>query len=632
MIDRIASGFHPFVLPFMFGMVFVLGYCVYGIIKILCQLPAEDRRRFFISLVTPKTFVKNIWDIFANCLLHVKLWKRNKLLGYMHSSIAFGWFMIILLGHLEVIFFIPDRIHLFYYPIFFNFFVAENEATVGGAVMFFLMDFFLLVILSGIALAIIKRVRSRLFGMRRTTRPSFLDTIGLYSLWAIFPLRLLAESLTADISGGSFLTLSHNWLFRQILIDHTDLMLPTWWAYSIALGIFMTVLPFTRYMHIPAEMMLIPMRNAGLCIRNARRGFARVEVFSCPNCGVCIDACPMSVRKANIKDATVYLNRQIRRNNEKRIEEISDKCLLCGKCTVVCQVGVEGNVIRVAQRATRKYAINQDFACVDVAPMKAQVSAEGASGNLSGASPAGAPGNLSGASPAGAPGVLYFAGCMTHLTPSIRKATLSVLDKAGVRYKLMDPDGGVCCGRPMLLAGRFDQAKELFRRNVEIIRASGCDTLLLSCPICYKMFRDNYGKGLEGIRVVHHSEYFAELVGEGRLRPQMSADTRYVFHDPCELGRGEGIYEQPREVIRSVGTLVEAAKNLQESICCGGSLGSLSLGFDKREPITRNSLANLCVENPDTIVTACPLCQSTFGRYSSVPVKDLSQVLDESLA
>ena len=264
--------------------------------------------------------------------------------------------------------------------------------------------------------------------------------------------------------------------------------------------------------------------------------------------------------------------------------------------------------------------------------MKAQVSAEGASGNLSGASPAGAPGNLSGASPAGAPGVLYFAGCMTHLTPSIRKATLSVLDKAGVRYKLMDPDGGVCCGRPMLLAGRFDQAKELFRRNVEIIRASGCDTLLLSCPICYKMFRDNYGKGLEGIRVVHHSEYFAELVGEGRLRPQMSADTRYVFHDPCELGRGEGIYEQPREVIRSVGTLVEAAKNLQESICCGGSLGSLSLGFDKREPITRNSLANLCVENPDTIVTACPLCQSTFGRYSSVPVKDLSQVLDESLA
>ena len=84
----------------------------------------------------------------------------------------------------------------------------------------------------------------------------------------------------------------------------------------------MTVLPFTRYMHIPAEMMLIPLRNAGLHILHPRKGFARVQFYSCPGCGVCIDACPMSVRKENLKDCTVYLNRQLRRGNEKRIEEI----------------------------------------------------------------------------------------------------------------------------------------------------------------------------------------------------------------------------------------------------------------------------------------------------------------------
>ena len=265
MRETLASGFDPFVLPFMIGMIFVLSYCLLGMVRILFELPGKDRRRFLLSLVNPVTAWKNIKDIFLNCLLHVKLWKRNKVLGYMHSSIAFGWFMLIVLGHIEVWLFLPHRIRLLYYPIFFNFFVAETESTVQGAVLFFLMDFFLLMVLSGITLAVIKRVRSRIVGMRRTTRPSFLDRIGLYSLWAIFPLRLLCESFTAHISGGSFLTLPVNWVFRQFM-GNEIYYLPSWWAYSIALGVFMCVLPFTRYMHIPAEMMLIPLRNAGVRI------------------------------------------------------------------------------------------------------------------------------------------------------------------------------------------------------------------------------------------------------------------------------------------------------------------------------------------------------------------------------
>ena len=140
MRERLASGFDPFVLPFLIGMLFVLGYCLFGAIRILFELPAKDRKRFLISLVTPATAWKNIKDIFLNCLLHVKLWKRNRTLGYMHSSIAFGWFMIILLGHIEVMLFLPHRIKFFYYPIFFNFFVAETESTIQGAVLFFLMD------------------------------------------------------------------------------------------------------------------------------------------------------------------------------------------------------------------------------------------------------------------------------------------------------------------------------------------------------------------------------------------------------------------------------------------------------------------------------------------------------------
>lgn len=598
MIDRIPSGFHPFVLPFLFGMAFVLIWCLAGAIRIIAQLPGRDRRRFLLSLINPVTAAKNIRDIFLDCLIHVRLWKRNRMLGFMHSSIAFGWFMLIVLGHIEVILFVPERIHLFYYPIFFNYFVAAADETVRGSLLFFLMDFFLLLVLTGIALAMIKRIRSRWFGMRRTTRHSLPNMIGVYALWAIFPLRLLAESFTAHISGGSFLTIPANMLFRSILGNELHL-LPTWWAYSIALCVFMVMLPFSRFMHIPAEMLLIPMRNAGLQVRSLRKGYAMAQVYSCPNCGVCIDACPMSVSKANLKDCTVYLTRQIRARRSENIERISDKCLLCGKCQALCQVSVDGPGLRILERSGRHYKVNLDFDSIDLQPLM-----ERASGGK----------------------VLYFAGCMTQLTPAIGRSMESVLKKAGVDYVWMDRDGGLCCGRPLMTAGRKSEALDLVHANEQTILASGADTLVLSCPICYRIFREEYI--LPGVRVVHYSSYINELIREGRLKLKAPSNISYVYHDPCELGRGTGIYDEPRQLVSASACLLEAPKNRVESVCCGGSLGSLTLDFKERGKITRSSLDNLYRSGADAVATACPLCKNTFARYSDRPVKDIIEIID----
>ena len=351
-------------------------------------------------------------------------------------------------------------------------------------------------------------------------------------------------------------------------------------------------------MHIPAEMMLIPLRNAGLRIRNARRGLARAQVYSCPNCGVCIDACPMSVKKGNLQYCTVYLNRAIRKGDEAKIEEISDKCLLCGKCQAVCQMGVQGPTLRIAQRSLRRYGLSQDYSGIALDPY-----IEAAKGSK----------------------VLYFSGCMTQLTPRISRAVESIMNKARVDFTWMDRDGGLCCGRPMLTAGRFVQAKEIIRKNERIIKESGADTLVLSCPICYKVFKDHYK--LPGVRIVHHTEYIEGLVMLGRLKLEKS-DLCYVYHDPCDLGRGSGIYDAPRKLVGQAAMIVKAGHEREESICCGGSLGSLTLGFEQREAITRASLADLTVGGPDAIATACPLCLSTFSRYSDRPVRDIAEIID----
>ena len=617
-IDRIPSGYSNFVIPFVVGISFMLIWLTAGLIRLLAKIPAKDRRRLWKSLFIPKIALKNIKDLFCDCLFHTKIWKRKPLLGYMHSAIAFGWFMLIVLGHLEVALFVPKHLAWteggLFYPIFYRFFVWINPGHVSlrGWFFFFLMDFFLLYVLTGVGMAIFKRFRSIVLGMRHTTKPSLADRIALYSLWLIFPLRLLAESFTADLSGGSFLTVPVNHLWHLIFGDKLFFM-PVWWAYSICLGLFFAAMPFSRYMHILTEVLWILLRNAGLKPSHPRKGVAEAEIYACSSCGLCLDACPMNVQKKNLKYSSVYFIRFLRRHNEKKINDIADKCLMCDKCHALCPVGVDAPALRRAQRATVNNSLVYDYSY-----LAAQ--------------------NPVGVIPDDKPEVMYFAGCMTHLTPRIIKSVEKVFKAASVNYVFADRDGGICCGRPLMLAGKTSAAQETIAANKKMILESGCRTLVLSCPICYKIFKEEYG--LKGIEVLHYTQYFKRLADEGRLKLNAGGES-IVYHDPCELGRGCGVYAEPRDVLSQVGTLVKAGKEGDESVCCGGSLGSLTLDARDRAKITESSLANLVVNKPQTIVTACPLCLMTFSgpaldavnaEGNPVKVNDFAEVVLRSIS
>lgn len=659
-IDRIPSGYSNFVIPFVVGISFMLIWLTVGLIRLLAKIPADDRRRFWKSLITPKIALKNIKDLFCDCLFHTKIWKRKPLLGYMHSSIAFGWFMLIVLGHLEVALFVPKHLAWtdggLFYPIFYRFFVWINpgHVTLRGWFFFFLMDFFLLYVLTGVGMAIFKRFRSIVLGMRHTTKPSLADRVALYSLWMIFPLRLLAESFTADLSGGSFLTVPVNHLWHWIFGDKLFFM-PVWWAYSICLGLFFAAMPFSRYMHILTEVLWILLRNAGIQPRHPRKGVAEAEIYACSSCGLCLDACPMNVQKKNLKYSSVYFIRFLRRHNEKKINAIADKCLMCDKCHALCPVGVDAPALRRAQRATVNNSLPYDYSYLmegslgsNSSSVSTCVAANACSitaGSVASTRTATAHASLTDPSPSLTEPVevttniqktsedwkvMYFAGCMTHLTPRIIKSVEKVFKSAGVNYIFADRDGGICCGRPLMLAGKTNAAYETISANRRMILGSGCRTLVLSCPICYKIFKDEYA--LEGVEVLHYTQFIKRLVDEGKLK-LTAGDERIVYHDPCELGRGCGVYKEPREVLAQAGTLVKATKEGDESICCGGSLGSLTLDTRDRAKITESSVANLLANNPQTIVTACPLCLKTFSESvpETVKVQDFAETVSRHL-
>lgn len=659
-IDRIPSGYSNFVIPFVVGISFMLIWLTVGLIRLLAKIPADDRRRFWKSLITPKIALKNIKDLFCDCLFHTKIWKRKPLLGYMHSSIAFGWFMLIVLGHIEVALFVPKHLAWtdggLFYPIFYRFFVWINpgHVTLRGWFFFFLMDFFLLYVLTGVGMAIFKRFRSIVLGMRHTTKPSLADRVALYSLWMIFPLRLLAESFTADLSGGSFLTVPVNHLWHWIFGDKLFFM-PVWWAYSICLGLFFAAMPFSRYMHILTEVLWILLRNAGIQPRHPRKGVAEAEIYACSSCGLCLDACPMNVQKKNLKYSSVYFIRFLRRHNEKKINAIADKCLMCDKCHALCPVGVDAPALRRAQRATVNNSLPYDYSYLmegslgsNSSSVSTCVAANACSitaGSVASTRTATAHASLTDPSPSLTEPVevttniqktsedwkvMYFAGCMTHLTPRIIKSVEKVFKSAGVNYTFADRDGGICCGRPLMLAGKTNAAYETISANRRMILGSGCRTLVLSCPICYKIFKDEYA--LEGVEVLHYTQFIKRLADEGKLK-LTAGEERIVYHDPCELGRGCGVYKEPREVLAQVGTLVKAAKEGDESICCGGSLGSLTLDTRDRAKITESSVANLLANNPQTIVTACPLCLKTFSESvpETVKVQDFAETVSRHL-
>ena len=608
--------FDPFVIPFNVGLYFILFYVVARSVMWFRELSRPDKLRLQRGFFG-RAFGHSLKEIFLESLIHKRILKTNPRLGYMHMSLAFGWFLLILFGTIEADIFGESHLNPPYKSIFFKFFNPDHGKTPFEADYSFLMDLILAFILSGLLLAILKRFKSGFIGMKKTTRLKRLDKVALTSLWLIFPSRLLAESFTSGAYGtGSFLTGTLGSWLASFLPAH-EIAYPFWWLYSLSLGTFFILLPLTRYMHIPTELFLIFMRNSGIRTGDKAGTFSEVEVYSCSSCGICIDQCQMNF-SAGINDIqSAYLLKAIRNNDDTY--EIAQNCLLCGRCDQKCPVGIELSPIRMIQR--RSGETQKDIRNIWKGYFRSaqDISLQKTNGNLSY--------DFLPRVTTAKTDVLYFAGCMTHLTPSIRNSMVKIMNASGIKWSFIDENGGVCCGRPLMLAGQDKEARELINYNSQIIWNSGAHTLVTSCPICYKVFKESYYLEVE---VLHHTQFIMKLIEEGLVKMNF-LHKNVVYHTPCELGRSSGIYDEPKEVIKHVARLEKTAFDDENSLCCGGSLGNIKLSSANKRRIASDTAAVLTKNNPDILATACPLCKKTLGNVTKTKVSDISEIVSEAI-
>jgi Fe-S oxidoreductase len=608
--------FDPFIIPFNIGLYFILIYVVARSIIWFRDLSKPDKLRLQRGFFG-NAFALSLKEIFMESLIHRKILKTNLRLGYMHMSLAFGWFLLIFFGTIEADIFGVKHLNAPYKAIFFRFFHPDHGRMGFEAAYGFLMDLILAFILSGLLLAVIKRFYSKIVGMKKTTRLKVTDRIALASLWLIFPSRLLAESFTSGAYGtGSFLTGSlGNWL--ATFLPAQQMAYPFWWLYSISLGTFFILLPITRYMHIPTELFLIFMRNSGIKTGDKAGTFTEVQTFSCSSCGICIDACQLNFSAGITNIQSAYLMKAIRNNDD--VSEIAHNCLMCGRCDQKCPVGIELSPIRMIQR--REGEAENDIRNIYKGYFRSRQTL------ISEKSSASINYNFLQENDPQKADILYFAGCMTHLTPTIKNSMIKILDASGVNYSFIDEQGGVCCGRPLMLAGQDKEARELINFNSQMIWKSGAHTLVTSCPICYKIFKESYYLDVE---VLHHTQFIKTLIDDGLVKMNFLRK-RVVYHSPCDLGRGSHVYDEPKEVLRHVTKLESSNFEDGNSLCCGGSLANTKISSGDKKKIACDAAMELTRNNPDILATACPLCKKTFSAATETRVADISEIVAEAL-
>ncbi|MGA2722771.1 MAG: (Fe-S)-binding protein [Bryobacteraceae bacterium] len=430
-----------------------------------------------------------------------------------------------------------------------------------------------------------------------------------------------------------------------------------WWAHTLALAIFLPLIPRTKHLHLALSPVTVFLRRAGFSRipplegdqdfgLGAGQDVTRIDAlqaYTCVECGRCTEHCPASHtgKVLNPKQVILGLRGYLDQFGPSSQAALLDRhisreavfqCTTCGACEFQCPVGIQHLPVIVG---LRRAAVNTGQ-WEDEHGARLFLNLE-RHGNAFGF-------------PAverqtfieknglpiydGTQEYCLWLGCMGAYDPQGREIVLAlarVLRQAGVTFGVLRKEK--CTGDPARRLGNDLAVSQLAEANIETLRAaggpSGSGKMVSICPHCVRTIGTDWREYGATFEIEHHSELLARLPAFPTALPS----EKVVFHDPCYLGRYRNVYDQPRQTIARFADVVDPRRARERSFCCGAGGGRMFLGEEKGKRINVERAEELVATGARMIATACPFCQSMFrdalGALAEAPPKllDIAQLV-----
>jgi len=365
--------------------------------------------------------------------------------------------------------------------------------------------------------------------------------------------------------------------------------------------------------------------------------FGGEAVQYCYQCGKCDTVCPwnkvinFSIRRL-IREAAFGIP-------EIELEEVW-RCTTCGKCPRECPRDVKQiDDVVAMRRIAAEYGVSSTL----LKPVRSASASLNAEGNpfvqdrskradwAEGYNVKGFDEEME---------ILYFPCCYVSYDQrlmAIARSTAEIMNKAGVEFGILGTKEN-CCGESIRKTGNEDVFKTLARENIKTFIDHGVKRILVSSPHCLHTFKNEYPEFKANFEVIHISEYLNELIGEGRLEIKGEYSKKVAYHDPCYLGRHNGIYDPPREILKAIPGLefIELYESREDSLCCGMGGGRIWIDTKMSERFSNLRLEQAIELGAEVLATACPYCIDAFEESrsglnyeESIVVKDITEIINE---
>jgi Fe-S oxidoreductase len=433
-----------------------------------------------------------------------------------------------------------------------------------------------------------------------------------------------------------------------------------WWIHAAVLLGFMNFLPYSKHMHIITAIPNVFFRELEKPVLPKREKFELgeelgaekatdlswkdlMDSMTCTECGRCQTVCPASLTDKPMNPRTMIheIKMSLSEKDGKLIENGAHSiskdaiwsCVTCGACMEVCPVFIE-HVPKTIKMRRHLVQMESDF------PEELLNLFE----NMEQRS------NPWGIAPSertkwtsvmdvkdfkeGETEYLFFVGCAGAFDSRSKQVTVtlaSIMDKAGVSWGILGKDE-LCCGDSARRLGNEYVFEEMALKNVEMFKERGVKKIITQCPHCFTTLANDYKQyGIE-LEVIHHSKLISDLVNEGRLTLNGAMkDKKIAVHDSCYLGRHNGIYEEPRNVIsKSTGNnALEMASTREESFCCGAGGGRMWMEEDLGSRMNTARVQQAADTDAEIICTSCPYCMTMMqDGVKDIGAEEKLQVMD----